>query len=159
MKKYIHIPPAALAVCFSLCSCSADVSGSYSDIISIADFTKEEYASGNTDIGDIISDLYFEEAALDTEVCELFMSGDHSYKSVMTDENIILVQKQTVFQSAGGYVIADRESISALPVSEISGKRVLSVPSGLGYDGDSADIGSCIGRVGGLYLYSFTAGL
>lgn len=132
------------------------IADKYSDIIELATFTMNQYNAGKLDIGNVIYDINIDEFEADSNISELFSSHEYFYKTIMKDENTVIVQKNVIFQSIIGYVVTTEKSLDTYEYGRFP---CLNIPSALGYDGDSVSIDGYIGECDNLFLYSFVAGL
>ncbi|MDD6827361.1 MAG: hypothetical protein PUE12_14905 [Oscillospiraceae bacterium] len=129
----------------------------YDAILSIASYTKEQYDKGLLNLEYVIYEDNLSNFDNHEDIAEVFKDEYYFYKSTMSDENTIVVQKTVFFHSVTGYVATKNEKLNTLKIEGHS-DPVMYVPSNLGYDGDIIDC-SYIGKFDDWYLYFFRGGM
>lgn len=167
-KRYIILLLAPILIIASIfCGCSISSSDYYSNsnsdqnrydsILNIASFTKDQYDKGILKLEYVVKKENLSNFDNYEDIAEFFEDQNYFYKSTMSDENTIIVQKNVVFQSVKGYVVTKNEKLNTLK-KEGHSDPIMYVPSTLGYDGDCIDC-SYVGKFDDWYIYSFIGGM
>lgn len=173
MKKHLrNLFITVMTLCLTLCisSCGTDPTSThtdsyndynddkYSDIIALANYTKDKYDAGQLEVGTVIRSNFPKDYEAYPDIAEIFSSNSRFYKVTMRDENTVIVQTNVIFQSAHGYLVTSEKSLDTyLP----DGSRYpkLDIPDVMHYDGSFISIEKYIGELDGLNLYYYSAGL
>ncbi len=141
-SKFCHFRKIALILTtlIFLSSCSDTIP----TISKLADFTLKQYTEGKIETGDVIYRANISDYSSDnSDIYNIYMSDNNFYKTVMLDENIVLIQETVYFHSAKGYIVTYDNS--ELPTE-------LTVPPALGYDADKIQISEYNGY-DNIYIY------
>lgn len=127
---------------------STSCSDNMPTISKLADFTLKQYTDGKIETGNVIYKANISDYSSDnSDIYNIYMSDNNFYKTVMLDENIVLIQETVYFHSVKGYIVTYDNS--ELPTE-------LTVPSALGYDADKIHISK---RNGYDNIYIYDAGM
>lgn len=141
-SKFCHFCKIALVltplIFLSACSDTIPI------ISKLADFTLKQYAEGKIETGEVIYKTNISSYSSDnSDIYNIYMSDSNFYKTVMLDENIVLIQETVYFHSVKGYIVTYDNS--ELPTE-------LTVPPALGYDADKIQISEYSGY-DNIYIY------
>lgn len=123
-------------------------SNNYDDITTISTYTKKQYDSGKLTLNTIIKNDSIDNYENDKTVSELFSNTYFSYKSVMHDEETVIIQKNVIFQSVTGYVTTKKNLDTIL--EERFRYPIMNVTESLGYDNDIIMVEECLGGIWGM---------
>ena len=127
---------------------STSCSDNMPTISKLADFTFKQYTDGKIEIGKVIYNANISDYSSDkSDIYDIYMSDINFYKTVMIDENTVLIQKTVYFHSVSGYIVTYDNS--ELPTE-------LTVPPALEYDADKIHISK---RNGYDNIYIYDAGM